>query len=171
MSSIDDLKNEKGEIETENIKKIIPYVEPFLFVDKVIKLEKKKIVAIRKVRKDEFYLKGHFANFPIMPGALIAEGIGQAGTLLIRYNLENHETKDVLAYNIKKAQFKYPTFPGQEMRYEVELKNGLKHGNFEEYYSNGKIKIKGKYKKDKQTGVWKYYSSDGILVKKKKFDY
>ena len=101
MNSIDSLKNEKGEIEKENIKKIIPYQNPFLFVDKVLHLDKNRITAIRKVRKDEEFLKGHFAGFPIMPGALIAEGIGQAGTILIRYNLVDHEKKDVLAYNIK----------------------------------------------------------------------
>lgn len=122
MNNIDDFKDEKGEIGTENIKKIIPYEEPFLLIDKVVKLEKKKLIAEKVIRKDEEYLKGHFVDFPIMPGALIAEGVGQAGTLLIRYNLEDHEKKDILAYNIKKAKFKYPAFPGQKLRYEVELK-------------------------------------------------
>ena len=121
MVSIDSLKNEKGEIEEENIKKIIPYKEPFLLVEKVLHLDKKSITAIRKIRKDEEYLKGHFVNFPIMPGALIMEGLGQAGTILIRYNLEEHEKKDVLAYKIKNTKFKYPSFPGQKLRYEVEL--------------------------------------------------
>ncbi len=120
--NIDDLKNEKGEIEEKDIKKVIPYERPFLFIDKIISIEKKKLVATRKIRKEEEFLKGHFADFPIMPGALIAEGVGQAGTFLIRYNLENHEKYDILAYNIKKALFKYPSFPGQEMRYEIELK-------------------------------------------------
>lgn len=122
MVSIESLKDEKGEIGTEDIKKIIPYEKPFLFVDKVLSLTNKKVIAVRTVRKDEEYLKGHFAGFPIMPGALIAEGVGQAGTILMRYNIKDQEKKDLLAYNIKKAQFKYPTFPGQEMRYEVELK-------------------------------------------------
>jgi len=122
MTAIDSLKNEKGEIEEENIKKIIPYEYPFLFVDKVLYLDKKKIIATKRVKKTEEYLKGHFVDFPIMPGALIAEGIGQAGTILIRYNIENQEKKEILAYNIKKALFKYPAFPGQKMRYEVELK-------------------------------------------------
>lgn len=122
MSSIDDLRNEQGGIDAENIGKIIPYKYPFLFVDKVLSLDKKKIVAIKKVRKDEPYLPGHFVNFPIMPGALIVEGLGQAGTLIVRYNIPNQETKDILAYKIKKAIFKYPTFPGQELKYVVELK-------------------------------------------------
>jgi len=120
--SIDSLKNEKGEIEKENIKKIIPYKEPFLFIEKVLHLDKKKIIAVRRIRKDEEFLSGHFVNFPIMPGALIIEGMGQAGTLLVRYNLEDHTKKDVLAYQIKNAKFKYPSFPGQELKYEIELK-------------------------------------------------
>ena len=122
MNSIDDLRNKNQQIDIENIKKIIPYQEPFIFVEKVLKLTKNEIIAIRKIRKDEVYLKGHFVNFPIMPGALIIEGLGQAGTFLVRYNLEEHQKKDVLAYQIKKTVFKYPSFPGQVLRYEVELK-------------------------------------------------
>jgi 3-hydroxymyristoyl/3-hydroxydecanoyl-(acyl carrier protein) dehydratase len=122
MNPIDSLKNEKGEIEEENIKKIIPYQHPFLFVEKVLYLDRKKITAIKNISKKEEYLKGHFVNFPIMPGALIIEGLGQAGTLLVRYNLEGHEKRDILAYQIKNAKFKYPSFPGQQLKYEVELK-------------------------------------------------
>lgn len=130
MVSIDELKDSNGEIGTENIKKIIPYEKQFLFIDKVLSLDKKRIVAARLIRKDEEFLKGHFAGFPIMPGALIAEGVGQAGTLLVRYNIPEHENKDILAYNIKKALFKYPAFPGQQLRYDVELKRMNEKGAY-----------------------------------------
>ena len=119
--SIDSLKNEKGEIEKENIKKIIPYTEPFLFVEKVLHLDKKSITAIKNISKKEEYLRGHFVNFPIMPGALIIEGLGQTGTLLVRYCIKDHEKKDILAYEIKNAKFKYPSFPGQQLKYEIKL--------------------------------------------------
>ncbi len=56
-----------------------------------------------------------------MPGALIIEGLGQAGTLLVRYNLENHHEKEVLAYKIKEAKFNAPTFPGDQLVYEITL--------------------------------------------------
>lgn len=121
MQSIEQFKDDKGEISKENIKKIIPYDEPFMMMDRVLKLEKKKIVATKKISKDEDYFKGHFKGFPIMPGALIVEGIGQAATLLIRYNVENHETKDILAYKIWSAKFLRPVFPGYEIRYEARL--------------------------------------------------
>jgi 3-hydroxymyristoyl/3-hydroxydecanoyl-(acyl carrier protein) dehydratase len=121
MQSIDNLRNKNGEIEKENIKKIIPYEDPFLLIDKVTKLDKRIIIATKQVNSNEFWVKGHFVNFPIMPGALIIEGLGQAGTLLVRYNLPNHEEKEILAYKIKKAQFLYPVFPGNQIRFEVKL--------------------------------------------------
>tara|TARA_Y100000310_G_C20503218_1_gene725068 strand:+ start:281 stop:778 length:498 start_codon:yes stop_codon:yes gene_type:complete len=122
MNSIDSCKNELGEIEKENIKKIIPYEDSFLYIDKVTQLDKKKITATKDVRNDEYWVKGHFANFPIMPGALIVEGLGQAATMLVRYNIENHEQKEVLAYKIRSAKFFRPTFPGHKLRFEVKLK-------------------------------------------------
>ena len=121
MNSIDNFKDENGEISRENIKKIIPYDDPFLMIDHVSKLDKKRIIATKDVKSDEYYFKGHFKDFPIMPGALIVEGLGQAATLLIRYNLEDHKKKDILAYKIRSAKFFRPTFPGQTLRFEAKL--------------------------------------------------
>ena len=121
MKSIDEMKNENGELDYNAIKSIIPYEYPFVMIDKVKELQKDKIVAIKNVSGNEEFFKGHFAGFPIMPGALIFEGVGQAGTLLIRYNLEDHYSKDVLAYKIKEAKFKAPVFPGDTLVYEVAM--------------------------------------------------
>jgi len=119
MNSIDKFKDNNGEIDVSGIKQIIPYDEPFLFIDRVLKLNKKNIIAIKDVEESCF--KGHFKDFPIMPGALIVEGLGQAATMLIRYNIPNHEEKDILAYKIRSAKFFRPTFPGQTLRYEAKL--------------------------------------------------
>lgn len=121
MKSIDQFKDSNGEISREDIKKIIPYEDPFLMIDRVLSLDKKNIVAIKNVRAEEDYLKGHFKDFPIMPGALIVEGLGQAATLLVRYNLKDHEQKDILAYKIRSAKFFRPTFPGHTLRFEAKL--------------------------------------------------
>lgn len=121
MKTIDELKNEKGEIDSNAIKQIIPYEQPFLMIDRVLSLDKTKIAAIKNTSANEEFFKGHFAGFPIMPGALIVEGMGQAATLLARYNLENHWEKEVLAYKIKEAKFSSPTFPGQQLRYEITM--------------------------------------------------
>lgn len=121
MKGIDDLKDEKGCLDMNSIKQIIPYEYPFLMIDRVLSLDKNKIVALKNVTANEWFFKGHFSGFPIMPGALIVEGLGQAATLLIRYNLEDHHTKDVLAYRIKEAKFSAPSFPGDQLKYEIVL--------------------------------------------------
>jgi len=121
MKTIDELKNDKGEIDSNAIKQIIPYERPFLMIDRIVSLDKSKVVAIKNTSANEAFFKGHFAGFPIMPGALIIEGMGQAATLLLRYNLDNHWEKEVLAYKIKEAKFSAPTFPGDQLKYEVTM--------------------------------------------------
>ena len=121
MSQINELKNDKGEINIEGIKEIIPYQEPFLFIDKVLSLSSNRIVGIKELTGKEDFLKGHFVGFPIMPGALTVEGIGQAATLLVRSNIPNHQEKDVLAYKLKEVKFTAPILPHNTIRFEVEL--------------------------------------------------
>ena len=121
MQHFKEYMDEKGEIGKDNIKKIIPYQEPFLFIDKITSLTSNKIVAQKHISGDEDFLKGHFVGFPIMPGALTVEGMGQAATLLARSNLSNHIEKDVLAYKLKEVQFLHPILPGDTIRFEIEM--------------------------------------------------
>jgi 3-hydroxymyristoyl/3-hydroxydecanoyl-(acyl carrier protein) dehydratase len=121
MEPFKELRNAKGEIETENIKKIIPYNEHFLFVDRVIELTNNKIVALKELSGREDFFKGHFVNFPIMPGALTVEGMGQAATLLARANIRNHQEKLVLAYKLKDVKFMAPVFPPVHLRFVIDL--------------------------------------------------
>ena len=114
-------RNVEGKIEKENIMKIIPYNEHFLMIDEVVSLSNNKIVATKSITGKEDFLKGHFVDFPIMPGALTVEGMGQAATLLTRANIPNHKEKDVLAYKLKDVKFSAPIFPGHEVRYELDL--------------------------------------------------
>ncbi|TGV04020.1 DUF3352 domain-containing protein [Flavivirga rizhaonensis] len=56
-----------------------------------------------------------------------------------------------------------------KVKFSVELKDGLKHGDYKEYYRNGKLKISGKYSKDEQNGVWRVYNFEEDVVFKKRF--
>ena len=133
MTTISELKDSKGHLNKEAIMKIIPYNDHFLFMDEVIELTKDKIVATKKLSGNEDFFKGHFVGFPIMPGALTVEGMGQAATLLMRNNLENHKEKTVLAYKLKDVKFNAPIFPGSEVKFEINLigmdpKGAVAHG-------------------------------------------
>jgi 3-hydroxyacyl-[acyl-carrier-protein] dehydratase len=108
-------------ITKEQIKKIIPYNEPFLFVDRIIKLNKKGIVAEKKLKRDYDFFKGHFVKFPLMPGTLTLEAIGQAATFLIRHNIKNNSDKDILLYAVNSAEFFAPLFPDDTVTIKVKI--------------------------------------------------
>jgi Uncharacterized protein conserved in bacteria len=55
------------------------------------------------------------------------------------------------------------------IKFEVDLKDGLKHGRYTEYYPNGNEKITGRFRNDEQVGTWRYYNEEGEQVHKKRF--
>ena len=68
----------------EDILPILPHRPPFLFVDRVLKLEPyKTILAERDLRPEEPQFAGHFPGRPIMPGVLVAEALAQTSGLLL----------------------------------------------------------------------------------------
>ncbi|MGJ8548405.1 DUF3352 domain-containing protein [Winogradskyella wichelsiae] len=76
--------------------------------------------------------------------------------------------KEIFASDLTAKQFEKKYYNGK-IRFSVELKNGLKHGDYLEYYSNGKLKIKGSYKRDQQNGTWRVYDYNKDVVFKKRF--
>ncbi len=68
--------------------------------------------------------------------------------------------------NVKAFSVKYPN---GTIKFEVELKDGLKHGRYTEYYPDGTEKMTGRFRKDQQVGTWRYYDKQGELVIKKRF--
>lgn len=106
----------------EQIKEIIPYDEPFLWVDEVEKIDGNYLVASKQTSIDDPYFKGHFVDFPIMPGVLVVEGIAQAGTILLREKIgANHKDNHLLAYQVRSAFFYEIILPGDKIEYRVKM--------------------------------------------------
>ncbi len=101
-----------------DIKNILPHREPFLFVDEVLELSEKKIVAKRLIKDDEYFFKGHFPQEPIMPGVLIVEAIAQTGGVML---LRKYSGAIPLFMGIDKARFRKIVKPGDTLVMEVEL--------------------------------------------------
>lgn len=119
----------------DQIKEIIPYKEPFLWVEEVEEIENNTIIGYKQTSPNEDYFKGHFVGFPIMPGVLVVEGIAQIGTILLRKKIgEGHKDKHLLAYQVRSAIFFSPIFPGDKIKYKVELLG---------YYNNKIANFKG----------------------------
>ena len=112
----------KAGLDIHEILKILPHRYPFLLIDRVLDLERKKrIVAIKNVTINEPFFIGHFPGLPIMPGVLIVEAIAQAGGALLLTEVEDRSDKVMVFTGIERAKFRRPVSPGDQLRLEVEV--------------------------------------------------
>ena len=111
-----------GPLDINQIQAILPHRYPFLLIDRVLEIErKKKIVALKNVTINEPFFSGHFPGFPIMPGVLIVEAMAQAGGALLLTEVEDRAEKLIVFTGIEKARFRRPVVPGDQLRLEVEM--------------------------------------------------
>jgi len=108
-------------LEKKEIKNIIPYQEPFLFVDGVEKIEGNEIYGFFQTSKEDYYFKGHFIDFKIMPGALIIESLAQLSTIYLRKKIKDDKRYHFLAYKINSTFFFRPIFPGDKIDLRAEI--------------------------------------------------
>jgi 3-hydroxyacyl-[acyl-carrier-protein] dehydratase len=113
---------QSGPLDINQIQAILPHRYPFLLIDRVLEIErKKKIVAIKNVTINEPFFAGHFPGFPIMPGVLIVEAMAQAGGAMLLTEVEDRNDKLIVFTGIEKARFRRPVVPGDQLRIEVEM--------------------------------------------------
>jgi 3-hydroxyacyl-[acyl-carrier-protein] dehydratase len=111
-------------LEIGDIMNILPHRFPFLLIDRIIEVERKKrIVAIKSVTINEPFFQGHFPDFPIMPGALVVESIAQAGGTLLLPEVPDRHTKLMVFTGIERAKFRRPVVPGDQLRIEINVLN------------------------------------------------
>jgi 3-hydroxyacyl-[acyl-carrier-protein] dehydratase len=79
-------------IDRKKIEDLLPHRAPMLLIDKLVNIvHLKSATAIMYVKKEGFYVQGHFPNQPVMPGVLIVEAFGQAAAALTAYGIDPKE--------------------------------------------------------------------------------
>ena len=105
------------------IRDLLPHREPMLLVDELFDIKKlNSATALVKVRKDSFFVQGHFPENPVMPGVLIVESFGQAAAALTASGLDKstYENKLVFLMGVEKAKFRNPVIPDCDLILKIE---------------------------------------------------
>ena len=107
----------------QDIINLLPHREPMLLVDELSEIQKlSSATAVVKVRKDSFFVQGHFPENPVMPGVLIVESFGQAAAALTAHGLDKatYENKLVFLMGVEKARFRNPVIPDCDLILKIE---------------------------------------------------
>ena len=127
----------------KDITNLLPHRDPMLLIDELLNIKKLfSATAIVNVRKDSFFVQGHFPGQPVMPGVLIVEAFGQAAAALTAAGIdkETYENKLVFLMSIEKARFRNPVIPDCKLLLNIEAVRS--HGRVWKY--RGTAKVDGK---------------------------
>tara|TARA_B100000700_G_scaffold281938_1_gene333051 strand:- start:1987 stop:2439 length:453 start_codon:yes stop_codon:yes gene_type:complete len=130
----------KNEINRKQIENLLPHREPMLLIEKLTKIvHLKSATAIVNVKKDSFFVQGHFPGQPVMPGVLIVEAFGQAAAALTAHGIDPKEYENKLVYlmSVEKARFRNPVLPDCELHLEIEAVRS--HGRVWKYKGIAKV--------------------------------
>ena len=127
----------------QEIASLLPHREPMLLIDELTDIKKlSSATAIMYVKKNKFYVDGHFPGQPVLPGVLIVEAFGQAAAALTAHGIdkETYENKLVYLMSVEKARFRNPVIP--DCKLELNIEAIRSHGRVWKYkgdaYVNGK---------------------------------
>ena len=113
-------------VDIHEIKRLIPHRYPFLYIDRIINMDRgKSAIGIKNVTANEPFFQGHFPAKPVMPGVLIIEAMAQSATALVSWGMDLLDS-DALVYfmGIDKARFRRVVEPGDQVELLVEALRG-----------------------------------------------
>ena len=112
-----------NKLNKKEIIELLPHREPMLLIDELKDIKHlKSATAIMYVKKDSFYVDGHFPKNPVMPGVLIVEAFGQAAAALTAHGIDKstYENKLVFLMGVEKARFRIPVIPDCKLLLKIE---------------------------------------------------
>jgi len=98
---------------------LLPYQQPFLFVDVLDAISENGITGSYTLKKDEYFYKGHFKDNPVTPGVILTEVMAQIGVVclgiyLIKENLVKSDFPKI-ALTSNAIDFYLPVFPEEKV--------------------------------------------------------
>ena len=110
-------------INKDQIKILLPHREPMLLIDELYNIKKlSSATGVVYVKKNSFFVQGHFPDQPVMPGVLIVEAFGQTAAALTAHGIDKstYENKLVFLMGVEKARFRNPVIPDCKLILKIE---------------------------------------------------
>lgn len=103
---------------SKTIISLLPYSEPFLFVDKINEYTEESIAGSYTFPVDSYFYAGHFKDHPITPGVILTECMAQIGLGCFGITLLENAGSDSLsmALTATEVEFYKPVFPGATVK-------------------------------------------------------
>jgi 3-hydroxymyristoyl/3-hydroxydecanoyl-(acyl carrier protein) dehydratase len=115
-------------LDRQHVEDWLPHRTPFLFIDQVITLNlcEGLIVARYDLARADYVFSGHFPDYPVLPGVLQVEAIGQAGGILTLMRAEVICPSAITATHILEARFMRAVGPGGHLEIQARtFEDGL----------------------------------------------
>ena len=134
-------------MDINEIKAIIPHRQPFLLIDRVLEVVPGEYCkAVKNVTYNEDFFRGHYPDFPVMPGVLIVEALAQTGAVGI-LTLESMKGKTPFFGGMNNVKFRKKVVPGDTLTLEMtiqKLKSSFGKG-IGNAYVNGEVVCEGEF--------------------------
>lgn len=104
---------------TTDIKSLLPHRDPFLFVDAIISADDNGSVSEHTFTENEFFFKGHFPEYPVVPGVILCETMAQAGGAALSFQKKVPEGSLFFFASLDKVKFRNQVRPGDKVRMEI----------------------------------------------------
>ena len=107
--------------ELKRVLGLLPHRYPFLLVDRIIELEKGRVVTLKNVTFNEPFFTGHFPEHPVMPGVLIVEALAQSAAILALNEVGGDPKRLFMLTGLDKVRFRRRVIPGDQLKMEVKI--------------------------------------------------
>ena len=124
-------------MDREEIMRILPHRDDMLLLDDIAE-SGGEAVGHYTVRGDEFFLRGHFPQNPIVPGVILCEILAQSACVLMRDAMD--EGKIPMYTGLDKVRFRSPVRPGDT----VETRCRIRRAKPPFYFASGEVTVDGR---------------------------
>ena len=129
-----------GGMSAEQIEQGIPHRPPMRLLDEIISKDESNIVCRKTFSAEEFFVQGHFPDYPIVPGVIQCECCLQAGALLVSHYMSDDPDNVPVATRLDGVKFKRIVRPGDTVEVHATLDEQLSGA----FFMSGKVLLDGK---------------------------